>query len=193
MGKLTLDVGHWTLGFYFMLETERLILRPFIQTDVDQIFAMRSDEDVMRYIREPQNREESVNWLNLVSSRWETKGIGFCAVIEKQTEEFVGWCGIWRLKETKELEIGYAFAKKYWGKGFATEAALEFLQYAFEELKPGKVVAVVRPENTASRRVMEKLGMNLVKTGKFYGQDLVQYAITKKEFLKQRRKGIFKQ
>jgi len=176
-----------------MFETERLILRPFIQTDVDRIFAMRSDKDVMRFIREPQNREESVNWLNLVSSRWETKRIGFCAVIEKQTDEFVGWCGIWRLKETKELELGYAIAKKYWGKGFATEAALEFLQYTFEELKPGKVVAVVRPENTASRRVMEKLGMNLVKTGKFYGQDLVQYEIKKKEFLRQRRKRIFKQ
>ncbi len=176
-----------------VFETERLILRLLRERDVDQIFAMRSDADIMRFIREPQNREESVNWIKLVSSRWQTEKIGFCAIIEKQTEEFVGWCGIWRLKETDELEIGYAIAKKYWGNGFATEAALKFLQYAFQELKSKKIVAVVRPENTASRRVMEKIGMSFVKTSKFYGQNLAQYAITKKEFLRQMHKGIFKE
>ncbi|MFN2390363.1 MAG: GNAT family N-acetyltransferase [Pyrinomonadaceae bacterium] len=176
-----------------MFETERLILRPLRGRDVDQIFAMRSDANVMRSIREPQNWEESVNWLKLVSSRWQTEKIGFCAIIEKQTGEFVGWCGIWRLKETNELEIGYAVAKKYWGRGFATEAALEFLQYAFQELKPDKIVAIAHHENMASQRVMTKLGMSFVKTGEFYGQNLAQYAITKEEFLTQSYKNVLTQ
>ena len=162
-----------------MFETDRLILRLLDEKDVDDIFAMRSDPEVMRFIRAPQNRVETVNWLNLVSSRWKSDHIGFCAIVEKQTDKFVGWCGLWRLKETSELEIGYAIAKNAWGKGFATEAAQVFLRYAFEQLKPDKIVAVAEPENASSRRVMEKLGMKFVRLGEFYNRELVQYAISR--------------
>ncbi len=165
-----------------MLETEQLILRPLDMKDVDAIYAMRSDSDVMQFIREPQNRAESANWVELVSSRWKKEQIGFCAMIEKSSGKFVGWCGLWQLKETGEIEIGYAVAKEFWGKGYATEAATEFLDYAFERLAIEKIVAVARPENAASRRVMEKLKMNFVKTDTFYDQTLVQYAILKEEF-----------
>lgn len=168
-----------------MLETERLLMRPLVESDVDEIFAMRSDEDIMRFIREPQRRSESLDWIKLVSDRWSSEKLGFCAVIEKETNKFLGWCGVWRLLETDEMEIGYAIEKGNWGKGFATEAAEKFMQYAFEDLKTEKLVAVARPENTASRRVMEKLGMQFVKTGKFYNQTLVQYAIKKSEYLYQ--------
>lgn len=160
-----------------MLETDRLILRPLDKRDVNAIFAMRSDVDVMRFIREPQNRNESANWIKLVSSRWEQDQIGFCAIIEKLSREFIGWCGIWRLQETDELEIGYAVAKRFWGRGFATEAALKFLDYAFDNLENEKIVAVAQPENAASRRVMEKLGMSYDYTGGFYGFELVHYSI----------------
>ncbi len=166
-----------------MLETERLIMRPLSESDVNDIFAMRSDEEIMRFIREPQGRSESFDWIKLVSARWQKDKLGFCAVIEKDTDKFLGWCGIWRLKETGEIEIGYAIDKAHWGKGFATEAAERFMQYAFEELNAGKLVAVARPENNASRRVMEKLGMNFVKIATFYEQSLVQYAIEKKDWI----------
>lgn len=166
-----------------MLETDRLILRPLEEKDVDAIFAMRSDVEVMRFIREPQNRNESVSWVKLVSSRWETEQIGFCAVIDKETDKFLGWCGIWKLKETDELEVGYAIEKKFWKKGYATEAAAECLRYAFEKLNADVIVAVALPANAASRRVMEKLGMRYDYTGEFYGRELVHYSITKEEFL----------
>ena len=170
-----------------MLETARLILRRMDERDVDRIYRMRSDAEVMRFIREPQSFNESINWLKLVSSRWENEKIGFCALFEKSSEEFIGWCGIWTLKETSELEIGYAIAKEFWGKGFAAEAAFEFLRYAFEDLKYDKIVAVATPENTASRRVMEKLGMQYDCTGEFYGRELVHYSITKKKFTQSRQ------
>ncbi len=166
-----------------MLETDRLILRRLDERDVDRIFAMRSDPEVMRFIRAPQNRAESVNWLNLVSSRWASDRIGFCALIEKQTDKFVGWCGLWQLKETDELEIGYAIAKEFWGKGFATEAARAFLKYAFDRLKPDKIVGVAEPENVSSRRVMEKLGMQFVRLGEFYNRELAQYAISRESWI----------
>jgi ribosomal-protein-alanine N-acetyltransferase len=181
-----------------MLETDRLILRPFNKNDVDSVFAMRSDADVMRFIREPQaSRDEAESWINLISSRWETEKIGFYAVIEKSSNQFIGWCGLWRLKETDEIEVGYALVKDCRGKGFAVEAAGAVLTYGFEELKLEEIVAVARPENRASWRVMERLGMTYDYTGKFYERDLVHYSITKKEFFQrkdakvQRRKVEF--
>ncbi len=165
-----------------MLETERLLLRPLDKKDVDKIYAMRRDADVMRFIREPQNQSESAVWIEYVSSRWTNENIGFCAMIEKASNEFVGWCGVWKLKETGEFEIGYATAKPFWGKGLATEAAFEFLRYGFERLQPEKIVAVAQPKNAASRRVMEKLGMNYDYTGVFYGSKLVHYSITAEQF-----------
>ncbi len=166
-----------------MFETERLVLRPLENGDASEIFAMRSDADVMRFIREPQkNIAESIDWIRLVSSRWESERTGFCAVVERQSEKFAGWCGVWRLDETGETEIGYAVAKKFWGKGFGTEAARRILEYAFAELDAERVVAVARPENSSSIRVMEKIGMRFARTGKFYNQTLAQYAIERRDW-----------
>lgn len=166
-----------------MLETERLILRKLKKSDVDDIFKMRSDADLMRYIRAPQTeRRESFEWIRMISGRWDAEKLGFCGVIEKETGEFVGWCGLWRLKETNEIEVGYAIQKDFWGKGYATEAARKFLEYGFEELGLERIVAVAYPENEPSQNVMKRLGMNFVKVGRFYEKQLVQYAITKKEF-----------
>ena len=165
-----------------MLETDRLLLRRLEDADADAIYAMRSDADVMRYIREPQNRRETENWIRLVSSRWERDKLGFCAVVEKKSGALTGWCGVWRLAETGEVEIGYAIAKQFWRRGFATEAAEVLLAYAFANIKSDKITAVAEPGNTASRRVMEKLGMKFVRIDDFYERQLVQYAITLKEF-----------
>ncbi len=166
-----------------MLETNRLFLRPFNKNDIDAVFAMRSDADVMRFIRPIQtNRTEAESWTSLVSSRWHDEKIGFCAVLEKSSGKFIGWCGFWRLKETDEMEVGYALVKEFRGKGYANEAAEAFLTYGFEELNLDEIVAVARPENRASWRVMERLGMTYDYTGKFYESDLVHYSITREEF-----------
>ena len=166
-----------------MLETGRLFLRKFNENDIDLVFAMRSDADLMRFIREPQaNRAEAESWVKLVSSRWAAEKIGFCAVIEKSSKQFIGWCGLWRLKETDEVEIGYALIKDFRGRGYATEASEAFLIYGFETLNLKEIVAVARPENRASWRVMEKLGMTYDYTGKFYERDLVHYSISREEF-----------
>jgi [ribosomal protein S5]-alanine N-acetyltransferase len=171
-----------------MFETERLFLRKMTADDLDSIYAMRSDADVMRYIREPQKRNEALNWIKLVSSRWEKDKIGFCSVFLKSTNQFVGWCGLWQLKETGEIEVGYALCKEFWGRGFAVEASKSFLEYGFTKLNLLKIVACANPDNKNSRRVMEKLGMKFDHIGVYYGTDLVHYSITKEKFLTQRRK-----
>lgn len=166
-----------------MLETNRIFLRPMKREDVEPIFAMRSDTDIMRFIRVPAiKRSEAENWINLVSSRWADEKIGFCSLIEKQSGKFLGWCGLWRLQETGEIEVGYAIAKEFWRKGYAVEAAEALLKYGFEKLNLDKIVAVAFPENKASQRVMVKLGMNYDYIGEFYERDLVHYSITREEF-----------
>lgn len=166
-----------------MFETERLKIRRMNDRDIDAVAQMRGDKDVMCFIREPQKRDESESWIKLISSRWDKEKIGFCALFEKKTGKFVGWCGLWILEETGETEVGYAIAKEFWGQGFAAEAARVFLDYGFNNLELDKIVAVASRKNTGSRRVMEKIGMNYVGTGNFYGKKLVQYAIFKNEFL----------
>lgn len=166
-----------------MLETERLSLRPFIEQDTDAIFALRKDAEIMRFIRAPQkHRIDSVNWIKLVSSLWKTDKIGLCAVVEKQSNQLIGWCGLWRLQETGETEIGYAINKNFRRRGFALEAARACLNYGFNKLNLDKIVAVTRPENVASRGVMEKLGMKFDYIGRFYDRDLARYKISKDEF-----------
>ncbi len=168
-----------------MFETDRLILRKLQNKDIDDIFAMRKDPEVMKYIRKPQtDRLSSIKWITMMTERWDTDKIGFCGVIEKDSGAFVGWCGLWILKETDEIEIGYAIAKQFWGNGFATEAAYRCLEYGFNELNLMKIVAVSFPQNIASQNVMKKLGMKFVRTGTFYGYELIQFAIFRDEFLR---------
>lgn len=165
-----------------MFETERLFLPKLTEKDLDFVAAMRADADVMRFIRAPQKPEEAMNWIKLVSSRWEGEKIGFCSVFLKSTNEFIGWCGLWQLKETGEIEVGYALVKDFWGKGYAVEASEAFLNYGFTELNLPKIVACANPDNKGSRRVMEKLGMTFDHIGFYYGRDLVHYSVTKEKF-----------
>ena len=167
-----------------MFETKRLILRKLGETDLEDIFAMRKDPNIMRYIREPQTDiESSIKWIKMMSDKWDSEKTGFFGVVEKKTEKFVGWCGLWRLAETEEIEVGYAIAKESWGKGYATEAAARFLAYGFDDLRLQKIVAVAFPKNEASQNVMKKLGMSYVKTGFFYEKELVQFAISRDEYV----------
>lgn len=118
---------------------------------------------------------------------WEKEKIGFCALFEKKTGKFAGWCGLWILQETGETEVGYAVAKEFWGKGYAAEAAKVFLDYGFKNLGLEQIVAVAYPKNFGSRRVMEKIGMKYAGTGNFYGKKLVLYTIKKDEFNRNRK------
>ncbi len=171
-----------------MLETNRLFLRPMNETDVDAVYAMRSSADVMRFIRPQQiERREAKSWVKLISSRWEKERIGFCAVVEKASNEFIGWCGLWRLTETNEIEVGYALRKEFWGKGYAVESSEAFLRYGFETLDLDEIVAVADPENRNSRRVMEKLGMIFDGIGEYYGRDLAHYTIEKDDYFRNRK------
>jgi ribosomal-protein-alanine N-acetyltransferase len=116
-------------------------------------------------------------------------GFGMSALIGKADGEMVGWGGLQPLEESGEIEVGYGFAKDFWGRGYATETAAACLRYGFEQAGLTRIVAVAIPENTASRHVMEKLGMKFEGETLHYGSKCVLYAITRAEFTP--RPGVY--
>jgi len=167
-----------------MIETPRLFLRPFAPDDLDEFALLCADPDVMRYIAngEPQSRERAEMRFNALLKHWNDHEFGLWAAITKAGTEFIGFCGLQYLDNTREIEVGYRLAKSFWGMGLATEAAKASLRFGFEELGLDRVVAVVQPENIASWRVIEKIGLRYVKNARFYQTDVKYYAITREEY-----------
>ncbi len=170
------------------IETARLRLRAFAHEDLEAFAALRADAGVMRYIGlggvyGPQTREQAAGWLERNERRWREHGLGMWAVVEKENDGgLLGWCGLGRLEDTETIEVGYGLAPRAWGRGLATEAARASLRFAFEELALPRVVAVANPDNAASRRVMEKLGMTYVRLAHHYGASLAFYEILRENF-----------
>ena len=170
-------------------ETERLILRRFQAEDQDAICALRSDSEFMKYLARTETREESNSWIEYVSRFWKYNA-GFWAVVLKETNETIGWCGSWSLLEFEigKMEIGAAIAKKYAGRNLATEALRVALDYTFTVRGAEKVYALRTPNNVASHRITEKLGMQLEGQRFFpsYKMEMVYHAITRVQFEQKR-------
>lgn len=167
-----------------MIETDRLLLRRFTPGDLDAFAALNADADVMRYIGDGklQSRAQTEVRLNAFIEHWEQHGFGLWVTLEKASNEFAGFCGLKYLDNTSEIEVGYRLAKRFWGMGLATEGAAASLVFGFKDLGLDRIVAVVQPENIASRRVIEKIGLRYVKDARFYDTDVKYYAITREQY-----------
>ena len=151
------------------LETERMVLRRFTPDDLELIVELDSDPDVKRYIDNgaPVDRDESQEMLDWWLGYYERGEMyGFWAAIEKATGEFLGWFHF-RPGEGAgplEPELGYRLRRRAWGRGFGTEGSLALIEKGFTEFGSERVYATTMAVNTASRRVMEKAGLRLVRT-----------------------------
>ena len=172
-----------------MIETPRLILRPFRHDDLDAFASMNADAEVMRYIGDgkPQSRAQTEMRINAILDHWDQHGFGLCAGVDRATRAFIGFCGLQYLDNTAEIEVGYRLAKRFWGMGLATEAAGATLRYGFDELGLDRIVAVVHPENVASQWVIQKIGLKYVKDARFYNSDVEYYAVAREEFARGER------
>jgi RimJ/RimL family protein N-acetyltransferase len=167
------------------IETARLLLRAFAPGDFEAFAGMRADAEVMRHIGQPtgpRTREQARAWQEKNERRWRDEGFGMWAVVEQATGELAGWCGLSRLEDTEEVEVGYGLARRAWGRGLATEAARASLRYGFERMGLSRIVAVVNPANRASRHVIEKLGLRHAKVARHYGADLDYFELERAEF-----------
>jgi RimJ/RimL family protein N-acetyltransferase len=151
----------------FILETERLSLRRQEFEDLDALWALYCDPEITRYIPDaPRNQAEAKEELE-----WHRNGhprhpeLGLWATIYKETGKFIGRCGLlpWKIEGKQEIEVAYTIARKYWGKGLGTEAAQGILNYGITQLHLSRLICLIDPDNIASRRVAEKIGMSLEK------------------------------
>jgi ribosomal-protein-alanine N-acetyltransferase len=127
--------------------------------------------------QKPPVWEDIEELINSQKENWRKHNFGVWAVVDKNHQELIGHCGLKFLEYTKEVQIGYLFAKSYWGRGLATEAAEAALKHGFEIAKLDRIVGVSVPENLASRRVMEKVGMQYKRNDYYYNNHVVYYSI----------------
>lgn len=169
-----------------MIETERLLIRPFTLEDLPLLIEQRSDPEVNRYLggTKMQNPEALAERIEFYIGCYEKYGFGMSAMIWKETGEMFGWSGLQPLDRTTEIEVGYGMIKKFWGRGIGFEAAKAWLDFGFNVKYLIRIVAVAYLENIGSRRIMEKLGMSYEKTETYYGAECVFYGISRDEFAK---------
>ncbi len=170
------------------LLTERLRLRGWRMDDVPHLAAMNSDPEVMRYVGSGVRTYEDAlaEAQRLVESQSDQSPRRW-AIEERSTGEFHGRVGLLRLDGGEEIEIAYRLARKSWRRGIATEAARRMIAYGFDDLGLGKIVAVASPGNLASRRVLEKLGLERKGTRTAYGVDGCWYYVLTRADWRRRR------
>ena len=143
------------------LETERLILRGWRDSDLDGFAALMADAEYSRFIMGPLTRDGSWRGIALFIGHWALRGFGHFALEEKSSGAFVGYCGPWFPHGFPEREIGWALLPTAQGKGYATEAAKRARDYAYNTLGWSTAISLIVPENIPSRRVAERLGAKL--------------------------------
>ncbi len=167
-----------------ILETERLVLRLAVAGDLDYLVQLHQDPDVMRYIGPARPRSQVRGRLAKIMAGYEADpSHGIWMAQRKQDGTCIGWACLKDLDTSPEQEIGYRLAKEHWGQGYATEIAKGLLRYGFESLGLPYLVAVARPDNLASRRVLEKAGMQLVGPAHYYHAEVVLYRLQRDEWL----------
>jgi RimJ/RimL family protein N-acetyltransferase len=148
-----------------ILETDRLILREYVQSDFDGLYGIISDAETMKHYPRPYDKDGVVRWLNWCIDSYTRYGFGLWAVEIKSTGEFIGDCGISMQNIDGELlpEIGYHINKKHWRNGYAKEAASAVRNWLFENTDFDGVYSYMNCSNIASYSTAESVGMKRVK------------------------------
>ncbi|MCX7114450.1 MAG: GNAT family N-acetyltransferase [Gammaproteobacteria bacterium] len=166
------------------LETKRCVLTLPKDADLNDLIALRTDPEVMKYIGNGaiQTKDQVSAFLANFRPYFEKHGLTFYSAFLKETEEFIGQAGLFHLgfdDSQSEIEVAYRLHKKFWGQGLATELVTVLIQWGFNHLAIQKIIAIVHPENEASRRVMEKSGMHYQGIISYKDQQLPCYEAVK--------------
>lgn len=165
-----------------LLETERLCISKFTMDDLDSLCRIMEKPEVMYAWEHGFTRSETRKWMNRQLTRYKKDGYGYFAVSLKESGELIGQVGLMKsvIGDNEVTELGFIFDNDFWGKGYATESAKACMQYGFEKIGLNRIYCSIRPENTASIRVAENLGM--IKTGEhtviYNDTDMLHYIYT---------------
>lgn len=164
----------------FNIETERLLLRELRSSDLEGMFELDSNPEVHRYLgnKPIKTKAEAKTILDSVINQYKERGIGRWAVINKETNEFMGWSGLRLNTEynmngfTKYYDVGYRLIERFWGKGYATESGKAAVNYAFNVMKLPELYATTEMGNQASHNALLKLGLTYIEDFYFEQENL---------------------
>ena len=162
-----------------IFETDRLVLSTWQSSDWIALRPIATDGEVMRHITGgvPWSDERIQLFVNRQAQLFLERGFCRWKLLSKPREEMIGFCGVGFWGDSLEPEIGWWLARQHWGRGLATEAARVALRDAFERARLDRIISIARPANTASTRIMEKLGLQMECEFEKDGIPLVRYAI----------------
>lgn len=167
------------------LETNRLILRMFRDTDFDDYAEMCGDPEVMRYIGDGQPLARPMAWrkMAMMVGHWSLRGYGLWAAQERSSGAVVGQIGFWNPEGWPGFELGWTLRRSFWGQRYATEAARAALRFAFTQLGRPHIISLIHPENAASIRVAERIGERLSGSTELMGKPVLVYRLERDEWL----------
>ena len=166
-----------------LFETERLMVRHFIKDDCHNFFLLNGDPEVMRYIRPVKSREETdLFFEEIILYSKNNLAYGRMAVMEKQSNTFVGSFAIIPLENSEKMQMGYSLLPGYWGLGYATELTMAGLLYVFTKTTLTEIYAITEVANFASQKVLLKAGFMMHLTITEGIKDIYQYIFLKQDF-----------
>lgn len=163
-----------------ILQTDRLLLREYVQDDAEAFFQLNSDPEVLRFTGDDSlldigQAREILRAYPIADYR--KYGFGRWACVLKSTGEHIGYAGLKYIEAFNEVEIGFRLMRSHWGLGFATEAAIAAVRFGFDNLRLKTIIGLVVPENIASVRVLEKAGLRLSGMTQYRGSQVAKYLI----------------
>jgi RimJ/RimL family protein N-acetyltransferase len=144
------------------VEIDRLVLRAWSAADVDPFAEMSADPEVMRFLGGVADRAASWRGIALHAGHWTLRGYGNWAVDRRADGRLLGRVGLWYPEGWPGVEVGWTLARHAWGAGYATEAARASVAWAWANLDIERLISLIDPDNAASVRVAERLGMRPV-------------------------------
>lgn len=162
-----------------VLETPRLLLRQFTWDDLDCLAALYADPTVMTFLGGPRSYERAEQHLGQILQSYEENGFGLWATIHKSDRHLMGRCGLIQqnINSKPEVEIGYLLAKEYWSQGLASEAASAIRDYGFNTVGCDRLISLIDPQNFASQKVAQKVGLIYEQEIALQGKPIRVYAI----------------
>jgi RimJ/RimL family protein N-acetyltransferase len=147
-----------------VLTTDRLVLRPFVHEDLAELAVVHAEESFWWYpLRRGMTMEQTAGFLVRTIERYDTDGVGIEAVIDRESGAMIGWAGLavphFLPEVLPAVEVGWRLASPFWGRGLATEAGAAAVRWGFTEGGLERIVSIYEPENVASGKVMEHLGL----------------------------------
>jgi len=160
-----------------VLQLDGFVMRSLQCSDLDALAEIWADPEVTRFLPSrgvPISRENAEKSLQSFIKHWQERGYGVWAIVENSSQ-MIGYCGLRYLDEINETELLYGLAKAYWGRGIATQAAQAAVSYGFNVAHLDKLIAMALPDNLASRRVIQKAGLQYEKQIHIFNLDVLYY------------------